>query len=193
MAAPIRQSEYADLARAELVATDARLQAVAGALGPRALHWKPPSGGWSIGQVLEHLVVSTDDYLGPMRRVIEQAREQARGAPDADPVWRPSLMGGFLARALRAPRKLPAPRSWAPPLTPRAEVLETFRARLRDTAALLERARPLEWSRLRLSSPITRLVRLNLGDCFSITIAHAHRHARQIERIRTSPGFPAAA
>ena len=30
MAAPIRQSEYADLARAELVATDARLQAVAG-------------------------------------------------------------------------------------------------------------------------------------------------------------------
>ena len=188
MAAPIRQSEYADLARAELVATDARLQALVGALGPRALAWKPPTGGWSIGQVLEHLVVSADDYLGPMRRVLEQAR----AAPGADPVWRASLMGGFLARALRGPRKLPAPRSWVPSPTPRPEVLDTFRARLRDTAALLERARPLEWNRVRLSSPITRLVRLNLGDCFAVTIAHAHRHAGQIERIRNSPGFPAA-
>jgi hypothetical protein len=188
MAAPIRQSEYADLARAELGATDARLQALVSALGPRALGWKPPSGGWSIGQVLEHLVVSADADLGPMRRVMEQAR----AAPGADPLWRASLMGGFLARALRAPRKLPAPRRWVPSPTPRPQVLDTFRARLRDTAALLERARPLEWNRVRLASPVTRLVRLNLGDCFAVTIAHAHRHVGQIERIRNSAGFPTA-
>jgi hypothetical protein len=187
MAAPIRQSQYADLARAELVATDVRLQAAAGTLGPRALSWKPPSGGWSIGQVLEHLVLAAESYLGPMRQVIEGAQ----ATPGADPLWRPSLMGGVLARALRAPRKLPAPRAYAPAPTPRPDVLEVFRAKLRDTAWLLDRARPLEWNRLRLGSPITPLIRLNLGDCFAISVAHAHRHLGQIERIRRDPGFPA--
>ena len=48
MAAPIRQSQCADLLRAELVATDARLQALAGTLGERALSWvRQPGDGAS--------------------------------------------------------------------------------------------------------------------------------------------------
>ncbi len=188
-AAPIRQSEYADLLRAELGATDAGLQAAAGPLGPRALSWAPPGGGWSIGQVLEHLIVAADSYLTPMRRLIDDALATSGGG--RDPLWRPSLMGGFLARSLRAPRKLPAPRAYLPALLPRPNPLEEFRARLRDTGLLLERARPLEWNRLRLGSPISRLIRLNLGDCFAIGAAHARRHLGQVERIRAEPGFPA--
>ena len=100
-------------------------------------------------------------------------------------------MGGFLANALRAPRKLPAPRAYVPALVPRPDVFEEFRARQRDTALLLERARALEWSRLHLAAPISRLIRLNLGDCFTIVVAHARRHLGQIERIRGQAGFPA--
>jgi DinB superfamily len=191
MAAPIRQSEYADLLRAELVATDARLQAAAGTLGDRGLNWPPQNGGWSIGRVLEHLVVAADSYLTPMRRLVSDASQ--RPGPSGDPTWRPSLMGGFLAKSLRSARKSPAPRAYLPALVPRPNVLAELRARLRDTALLLERARPLEWERIRLSSPVSRLIRLNLGDCFAINVAHAHRHAGQIERIRSDPGFPSVA
>jgi hypothetical protein len=191
MTAPIRQSQYADLLRAELVATDARLQALAGTLGDRALRWAPPAGGWSVGQVLEHLIVAADSYLEPMRRLIGQATSPP--APSGDPAWRPSLMGGLLAKSLRSPRKYPAPRAYVPTLVARPDALQEFRARLRDTALLLDRARPLEWNRIRLSSPISRLIRLNLGDCFTISVAHAHRHVGQIDRIRLLPGFPAAA
>jgi hypothetical protein len=55
---------------------------------------------------------------------------------------------------------------------------------------LIERARPLEWRRLRIASPLSRLIRLNLGDCFMVGVAHARRHLGQIERIRAQPGFP---
>lgn len=188
MATSIRQSEYADLLRAELGATDTKLQALAGTLGDRALRWAPPTGGWSIGQVLEHLTVAADSYLTPMRRLIERALA-ATGA-GGDPLWRPSLMGGFLAKSLRAPRGLPAPRAYIPALVARADVLAEFRKRQRETAMLLERARPLEWNRIRMASPISRLIRLNLGDCFTIGVAHARRHLGQIERIRAQPGFP---
>jgi len=188
MAASIRQSQYADLLRAELVATDAKLQAVAGTLGARALGWTPPRGGWSIGQVLEHLIVAADSYLVPMRRLVGDG--YAAAGAGGDPVWRPSLLGGFLTRSLRAPRKLPAPTAYIPALDPRPNVLDEFRGRQRDTALLLERARALEWCRIRMTSPISRLIRLNLGDAFAITVAHARRHLRQIERIRAEPGFP---
>lgn len=191
MAAPIRQSEYADLLRAELGATDAKLHAVAGTLGDRALGWAPPAGGWSIGQVLEHLIVAADSYLTPMRRLVDDGLA-ATGA-GGDPIWRPTLMGGFLTKSLRAPRKLPAPRAYVPALVPRPNVLDECRARQRDTALLLERARPIEWTRIRMASPISRLIRLNLGDCFAINVAHARRHLGQIERIRGQPGFPAIA
>lgn len=191
MAAAIRQSEYADLLRAELVATDARLQAVAGTLGQRALGWVPPTGGWTIAQVLEHLIIAADSYLAPMRRLADEAL--ARQGAGADPLWRPSLVGGMLARSLRAPRKLPAPRAYAPAGAPRPDGLDQFRARLRDTALLVERARPLVWARIRWASPISRLIRLNFGDGFAISAAHARRHVGQIERIRTQPGFPSMA
>ena len=189
MAAPIRQSQCADLLRAELVSVDARLQAAVGTLGERALSWAPPTGGWSIGQVLEHLIVAADSYLAPMRRLVSDAAGTT--VIGADPTWRPSLMGGFLARSLRSPRKYPAPRAYVPALVARPDALGEFRARLRDTALLLDRARQLEWNRIRLTSPISRLIRLNLGDCFAIGAAHAHRHAGQIDRIRLQPGFPA--
>ncbi|HET8622662.1 MAG TPA: DinB family protein [Gemmatimonadales bacterium] len=191
MAAPIRQSQYADLLRAELVATDARLQGLAGTLGERALSWVPAAGGWSVGQVLEHLIVAADSYLTPMRRLISERSAAIVGG--GDPTWRPSLMGGLLASSLRSPRKLPAPRAYIPAPVPRPDVLEQLRARLRDTALLLDRARPLEWNRMRLSSPISRLIRLNLGDCFAISVAHAHRHVGQIDRIRSQAGFPLTA
>ena len=191
MAAPIRQSQYADLLRAELVATDARLQALAGTLGERALSWVPATGGWSVGQVLEHLIVAADSYLTPMRRLISERSAATVGC--GDPTWRPSLMGGLLASSLRSPRKFPAPRAYVPAPVPRPDVLEQFRARLRDTALLLDRARPLEWNRMRSSSPISRLIRLNLGDCFAISVAHAHRHVGQIDRIRSQAGFPLTA
>jgi hypothetical protein len=164
------------------------LLAVAGPLGSRALSWAPPDGGWSIGQVLEHLVVAADSYLTPMRRLITDG-PASKGAAD-DPLWRPSLMGGFLAKSLRSPRKLPAPRAYVPTLVPRANVLEEFRGRQRDTALLLDRARALYWNRIRLTSPVSRWIRLNLGDCFAITVAHARRHLGQIERIRERPEFP---
>jgi hypothetical protein len=195
MATAIRQSEYADLLRAELVATDARLQAVAGTLSQRALGWTPPAGGWTIAQVLEHMIVAADSYLTPMRRLADEALATAlaTAGAGADPFWRPSLLGGMLAKSLRGPRKLPAPRAYAPAGVPRSDGLEQFRARLRDTALLLERARPLVWSGIRWASPISRLIQLNLGDGFAISAAHARRHVGQIERIRTQPGFPTVA
>ena len=177
---------------AELEAADDRISRAARGLSLRQLQWRPPEGGWGIGDVLEHLVVSNDDYLMRLRRRVREGAGRAAGVPGrgADG-WRPSLMGGFLARSLRAPRRLPAPKIWRPAQDPGADALERFLRGERELADLLRASVALDWRKTRLSSPVSRLVRLNLGDAFEIAAAHVTRHAGQIERIRAHAEFPA--
>jgi hypothetical protein len=45
----------------------------------------------------------------------------------------------------------------------------------------------------RLSSPASRLIRMNLGDAFRILVVHGRRHLGQIERVLARDAFPRAA
>ena len=178
---------------AELSAADARIARAAGGLGPLQLQWRPPEGGWGVGDVLEHLVASNEDYLVRLRALVaEGARAAVRAARPGGGAdgWRPSLIGGFLARSLRAPRRLPAPKIWRPSSAPRADALERFLAGEREIARLLRESLDLDWRRTRFASPVSRLVRLSLGDAFEVLAAHSARHAGQIERVRARGDFP---
>ncbi|CAN5569723.1 DinB family protein [soil metagenome] len=160
-------------------------------LAAAQLRWPPPSGGWSIAQVFEHLVTSHTGYLEKLPEVIDAARE--RGDRAARGEWRPSLAGGFLLRSVdpKNERRGPSPRSWRPGTEPRADAVEAFLHTQEELTALLHRAEGLDLNRIRTSSPVSKLIRLNLGDCFAILAAHGQRHMRQVERIRRSGGFPA--
>jgi hypothetical protein len=149
------------------------------------LHQKPPDGGWSIAEVLEHLIVSADSYLGPMRSVVDEHRER-KAAPDA--TWKPTFMGGMLAQSLRNPRKLPSPRSYKVGLSPRPRVLEEFLHRQEEVGRRLSDAAGLDWRRIKIRSPVVPILSMNLGDALTVLVVHAERHAMQIERVKREIG-----
>ena len=151
-------------------------------VAPDALTRRPADGGWSIAEVLEHLIVSADSYLKPLRAIV-QRKEHAPAQSDG--TWKPSLMGGLLAQSLRNPRKLPAPKGYKPGPSPRSRVLEEFLARQEDVGRLIAEAGTMDWRRVRMSSPVVPLLRMNLGDALTILVVHAERHAGQIERVKT--------
>ena len=147
----------------------------------------PAGGGWSALQVLEHLVVSHDDYARVVTPIVTKplAVVPARGALDASPArrWKPSLFGRLLAKSLVSTRAMPAPKSWrVAALSPRPDVAAAFDQRLVDLAGWMERTRHLDWRRTRTRSPVSALVRLNLGDAFVLLTVHAARHLGQVER-----------
>jgi hypothetical protein len=151
-------------------------------LDPERLLRRPPDGGWSVGHVLEHLCVTSELYEPPLRALLHGAPPDA-AAPLRE--WKPTLIGGFMARTFAKPAKLPTPRSMAPAATPRGGVVEAFLMHLDTQARLLDDASNLDWRRLRMASPAVPvpLKVFNLGDVFSILVVHAERHARQIERV----------
>jgi hypothetical protein len=154
-------------------------------LGYLQIGWRPPDGGWSIAQIFEHLIISDSLYLPTFRELI------AKGARGGAP-WHPSMMGGFIARAVAptTPRKTPSPGVFRP-AEPRANVIDEYIKVREETARLMDAAHGLDLRRNRLSSPAAGLIRMNIGDAFMILVVHTQRHLQQIERVRDLPDFPA--
>ena len=146
----------------------------------------PPDGGWSVAQVFEHLCLTNDSYLdGPL--VAAVARSKARG-PHEKP-WRPSLVGGWLARSLgEGSKSMPAPKRYRVTTPPRDHVVDAFLAGIARTRVLMVEVDGHDLG-VGLSSPVSPILRLNLGDAFRILVIHGHRHLAQAERTRRAVGM----
>ena len=183
MAKPVSQNQH----RAALLdanrAVIARIREAVSTVPAEAMGRPPAAGGWSIAEVLEHLIVSADSYLELLRPVIGR---KDGDRVDGSAVWKPSIMGGLLAGSLRNPRKLPAPAMYKPGPSPRAGVLEEFLRRQEEVGRLITNAGDMDWRRVRLRSPVLHWLRMNLGDALTVPVVHAERHAAQIERVKTS-------
>ena len=161
--------------------------AVARDLDASQLAWQPPGQKWGVGQLLEHLVITADAYLALLRPRIYN-RKAAHGE-DGNAYWEPSIAGWLLVTALRSKRKLPAPQVFQV-RDLRENVLDAFMQRQQNLILFLRAAAALDWNRVRLHSPISRLIRLNVGDAFTILTVHAQRHIKQMEKVRDLPEFP---
>lgn len=171
--------------RARTLASHARIAGLVRPLDAERLFRRPPNGGWSVGEVLEHLCVSAEAY-GPLILGLLRAARPDAAAPLRE--WTPTFFGKLLVRLLGAPRKLPAPRQIRPSASPRGGVAEHFLAQHLALATRLDDAMGFDWNALRLQSPLVpRFVRplatMNLGDAFSVEVVHAERHASQMERV----------
>ena len=175
----ISQQQQATTLLAAMQALDARAAELE-QVDRAALDWQPPQGGWSAGQVLEHLCVANDSYLVELRKLLSRSTSAAtRNVGDA--MWRPSFAGRLLVRSMESPRKLPAPKAWRPAPAPRPNVIAEFLARQREIEALIERSMGNEWQRMRMASPVAAFIRMNVGDAFTVLVRHAERHFRQID------------
>jgi hypothetical protein len=171
--------------RARAIASHARVAELARPLDPERLVRRPPDGGWSVGEVLEHLCVSEEAYEPLVAALLRQARPDA-GAPARE--WSPTFFGKFLVRSLAGTGKLPSPKVVRPGTSPRGGVVEAFLAQQTALVARLDDAANFDWRALTLRSPLVPavvrpLARLNLGDSFSVSVVHVERHTRQIERV----------
>lgn len=163
-------------------ALEPRARAAIAGLSPAAMAQVPPHGGWSIAQVLEHLVVASVSYEGPVPAAIARGRQRAPRPHKSTFFGR--LLLGAIAESNVSPK--PAPRAYQP-LSVREGVFEAFLATLARQGEHLRQADGADL-RTMLSSPILGMIRMNLGEALALGITHTERHLGQIERTRRSIG-----
>ena len=178
----IPQRDLHQQLRAESITTRERIAAMLRSLDPAKLNEHPEPKGWSIGQVLEHLVVADELYDVPLAALLRSARPDPGAATRG---WKPSFIGGWIASSLTKPKPLPGPKVFQPGPTPRNGVIEAFFARELNFIKAMDDAMPFDWRALRISSPAlpSWAPKMNLGDGFRIHVVHVTRHSRQIERL----------
>ena len=172
----------------DIRASIAELRSEVSPLAYLQLGWQPPEGGWSVAQVIEHLIITDQSYVDRLDRLLAH-----KPAQPSHEVWQPSLIGGFLVRSQLpdSKRKLRTPSRWRPGPQPRAHPLEEYITLRERLIELVQKADGHDLRRTKLSSPASRFVRLNLGDAIMTLVVHTQRHLKQIARIKAHPQFPA--
>jgi len=170
----------------ERIASDAR-ELTAGLTEAR-FNWRPAPGQWSIEECLAHLTAVGQVAVQAVEAAVDEAR--ARGITGIGPFEYPAWER-FLLRETEPPVRhpLPAPKRFVPlhgqPVT---GVLPTFLHVQRQFTIQIERADGLDLRRVKVATPITRLLKWSLGTSLGQTAAHERRHMAQARRVRERLG-----
>jgi len=184
----------ADLVKQVIAATEENnevARSLTAGLSEAQLNWKPSPEQWSIAQCLEHLALATDEFDKYFQATLARAR--LRPAVKESPPYKPSLMGGWLAKAVDpgTSRKLRAPKIFRPgtgsDIHGSVDLFLNTHTKFID---FVKQCGDVDYNKARLRSPVTPLIRYSLADAFVITVLHAQRHLAQARRVREMPEFP---
>lgn len=192
MAATLNNSELAaDVEQLEALLTDA--EKLVADLDDEAFQWSPGPGRWSISECLQHLSITVDQYAPAIEKCIREGRQKGRTG-HRDP--KRGLIVGWLIRTLEPPakRSFKAPNSFAPSTAaPKDEVYPRFVELHRALGSAMADADGLDLWKNRMTSPVTKLMRMSLGESFAMMLSHGRRHVWQAWQVREESGFPGVA
>jgi hypothetical protein len=163
-------------------------EALCGGLSPVQLLWRPAPKRWGVAQCFMHLAQSADVFHPRFSSAIE--RTLAAGAKSRGPwkgTWTGRLFSAISGSKVRIP--LPAPPALRMPDAPPDAHLH-FLKREVDLLDLLRRADGLDLGFSTTGSPISRRLRIPLGDGLALVVGHARRHLEQARRVARDPRFP---
>jgi hypothetical protein len=185
-----RTIEHPDLAQSlrDAYATADEVQALFGTLTEAQLTWKPAPDAWSIAECVEHLIVMGRLYYPRIAGAIERA-DTVTGMP---PPHRPTLMGRLFHWLVRpGGLKVKTFGLFKPkPMAVDAGTGDRFLRQQDELLDLIRRASDVDLNSARFSSPLSRLIRFNVGDGLGVMVAHQQRHLRQAHGVRQRPDFP---
>ena len=151
------------------------------------LNWKPNANSWSIGQVVDHLIVINNTYF-PILKQLREGKYKLIWLGKVDFIVR--FFGNFILGTVNPDRKkkmktLPI---WEPTksnvdtniISKFAEQQSLLKQNIQNSSALLEQGTVI-------SSPANRIIVYKLERAFEIIVTHERRHleqARELNRLR---------
>ena len=145
---------------------------------------RPGSGAWSVGENLQHLILTADAMLPLAESALAQLeREQKKASKPAGL----GFVGWLLFKSLEPPArmKIKTTKPFEPvevrePLT----LLDRLSAADAKLKTLIDRASGLDTASVKVTSPFNEKAKYNLYAAFRIMLAHERRHLWSAERAK---------
>jgi len=153
------------------------------------LNWKPAPGSWSIGQCLDHLIVSDSLYFPSLRKIAEDKFEMNTWEK-----WNPlgMLFGKMLVNQTqeKVKKKLSAPKVFVPSSSQvDIGILDRFQKHQDTLLEYIASFKNTDPDRLHITSPVGRFITYSLRNAITILIQHQHRHINQAIRVKNDKEF----
>ena len=160
-----------------------------GDLSPEQVNWRPPGGGWSVGQCFDHLI-KTNSLFFPVIEQIRRGEYRNSFWQSYSPLS--SFFGNLLISTLQKDeRKVKAPsEKIVPPSEIEADVIEKFARHQQEVIEHIRGTEKADWQKTVVTSPFMKLMTYKLADGYRIVVEHEKRHFRQAERVTKEAGFP---
>ena len=154
------------------------------------LNWKPNPRSWSIGQVMDHLIVSNSLYF-PTFELIISGKKRTN-------IWEKiglfrKFFGRFLINGLTpgSDQNIQAPKAFIPTFS---EVDPAIFQKFIDThiklSGMIKQMEGLDLERIVISSPASAPITYTMKDCVTILTVHQQRHLVQMKRVFQTHAFP---
>jgi hypothetical protein len=161
-----------------------------GNLTGEQLNWKPAENSWSVGQCLDHLIKTSEQFYPEFDKLAAGNRQNKFWEN-----WSPftGFFGSFLVNAVKNDsKKVKAPsKSIVPPSDIPADIVERFAQNVAETNGKIEACRDANREKTVVTSPFLSLMTYKLDDAYSVLVEHSKRHIRQAKRVMEADGFPA--
>lgn len=169
---------------AEAQAVSKRARDLAAGMDATTLLRRPPVGGWSVAENVQHLILTAGAML-PLAEgaVVELER---RGAKTHAPSSL-GLMGFLLVKSMEPPSRMKSKTtpSFEPASVGDASTLfDRFQATIQTLESVVARATGLPTAKVKVASPFNPRIKYNLYAALRIVLAHTRRHLWQAEEVK---------
>ncbi|HVG35876.1 MAG TPA: DinB family protein [Pyrinomonadaceae bacterium] len=147
-------------------------------------NWRASPGRWSIAECLVHLNVTARLYLPLIKSAMEEAHTRKLFGEGP---FRHGFLVNWLIRTTEPPPKLKtkSPKIFVPPPDQPLETVATEFMTLQDQfLTRVREANGLHLSRIKVISPVSRFLRMSLGQSFAFLAAHERRHLWQAREVK---------
>lgn len=149
------------------------------------LNWKSSPESWSIGQCLDHLLVSNLQYF-PILKKIAEGRYKMRFWERNSPFSR--IFGHMIAEATqeKVKKKMKTPKVFHPSESQvDAGIIERFLKHLDTLMAYTAACSKEDLDMTRITSPVSKFITYSLRHTFQILYPHLHRHINQGLKVKS--------
>jgi hypothetical protein len=170
------------------VADDAR--ANFGSFSSDQLNWKPAENSWSIGQCLEHIMKTNDEFSPEFEKLANGTRKNSF-FESYSPLT--GVFGRFLIKAVSEDsKKAKAPsKRIVPSIDTSPDIIDRFASHINDVSRRVESCAAVDRKKTVVTSPFLAVFTYTLDDAFTVLVEHTRRHVRQAKRVTEAEGFPA--
>lgn len=159
-------------------------------LTAQQLNWKPDAQSWSIAQCLDHIIKSNKTYFPGFER-LHSKDYKLTFWEKINPLTATTGRQMIESLGVEVKKKYKSPLIFSPAKSNiQASIVADFATHQEELIKIISKLSSEQFEKGIMTSPVAKLISLNVKDVVRILLVHERRHLQQALRVKTHEGFP---